>query len=342
MTADGHLPPLPRPAGAQYRRGVTDTAGTTRLAAVAVAALGLLAFGPPTVAAADTPAALPGAFAGPLPVPLSKSAAQQVGLADKDALPAGANYVDPTAARRHPNPVILVHGLDDNAASAWQSLAPLLRNTGFNVWAFTFGRYTPTDEAGGLADIRDSARELQAHVAAVLAATGARRVDLVGHSEGGVIIAWYVNELGGDRFVGNVVDLGVPNAGLADTDGLNLSVTDVVGHPAPAVDQLDEQSPFFAALRAAGPTRPDVRYTCIGTRDDEVVVPHSSLYLPAAPNVTNIELQDLHPSDAGEHFALPYDPYALADVVHALDPTIDWHIPPGVVLPYQGGYRPLP
>jgi triacylglycerol esterase/lipase EstA (alpha/beta hydrolase family) len=321
---------------------MTVTVVSARWAAIAPAILGLLALGPSPVVAAASPGPLPSAYYGPLPVPLSKTAAQRAGIADKNAVPAGADYFDPRLAGRHPHPVVLVHGLYDNADSAWQSLAPLLRNAGFNVWAFNVGRYARTDAAGGLADLRDSARQLRADVALVRAATGADKVDLVGHSEGGVVISWYIDELGGDRTIGTVVDLSAPNAGITEPQVLRPAVTAILGHDAPALADLDNRSPFIGTLLARGAARPTVRYTCVGSRYDEVVFPHSSLYLPAADNVTDIELQDRYPTDAAEHFALPYDPYALAETVHALDPLIDWHIPPGVVAPYEGGYTPLP
>lgn len=43
------------------------------------------------------------------------------------------------------------------------------------------------DDVGGLTDIRDSAKELDAFVNKVLEATSATQVDVIGHSEGTVV-----------------------------------------------------------------------------------------------------------------------------------------------------------
>lgn len=84
-----------------------------------------------------------------------------------------------------------------------------------------------------------------------------------------------------------------------------------------------------------------MHYTSIATLYEDAVVPQWSSYLPKAPNVTNITLQSKYPLDFADHFALPYDPYALYEVVHALDPRITWTMPRGVVPFYLGGFIPL-
>ena len=52
-------------------------------------------------------------------------------------------------------------------------------------------------------------------------------------------------------------------------------------------------------------TVPGVNYTVIETRDDEVVTPYTNAFLPAAPNVSNITLQNQCPLDASDHLEQP-------------------------------------
>src|SRR4051812_8886660 len=89
--------------------------------------------------------------------------------------PPGANDVtcQPTAA--HPSPVVLVHGTFEGATDNWLAVAPRIKAAGYCVFAVDYGNR-------GTGDIPTSAGQLQRFVDAVLAATGATKVSLVGHS----------------------------------------------------------------------------------------------------------------------------------------------------------------
>ena len=94
----------------------------------------------------------------------------------------------PSAA--HPRPVVLVPGLSGNSGRDYQAAAPLLANNGYCVFAFDFsdrGFESNVTAAAGLSDFVDR----------VLAATGATDVDLVGHSQGGMMPRYYLEFLGG-------------------------------------------------------------------------------------------------------------------------------------------------
>jgi hypothetical protein len=80
-------------------------------------------------------------------------------------------------------------------------------------------------------------------------------------------------------------------------------------------------SDFLRDLIAAGETDPDITYTVITTRYDEVVTPYTSAYLDAAPNVTNVKLQDLCPADLTDHVGISYNALAARLVLNALDPA---------------------
>ena len=122
-----------------------------------------------------------------------------------DSSPPGANDPSCRPSAAHPEPVVLVHGLLANQTVNWQSISPLLANHGYCVFSLTYGTVpevsTPFYQPGGLARMERSAEQLAAFVAEVLAATGAQRVDIVGHSEGSLMPNWYVKFLGGAAVV---------------------------------------------------------------------------------------------------------------------------------------------
>src|SRR3954464_13349132 len=84
-------------------------------------------------------------------------------------------------------------------------MAPLLKNNGYCVFALTYGLAAGEEFVGGVARMEDSSAELAAFVDRILAATGARKVDLVGHSEGTVMPQYYLKFRGGaakvDKYV---------------------------------------------------------------------------------------------------------------------------------------------
>jgi triacylglycerol esterase/lipase EstA (alpha/beta hydrolase family) len=237
--------------------------------------------------------------------------------------PPGANdwSCHPTAA--HPRPVVLVHGTFENMAANWASLSPRLKLAGYCVFALNYGAGPYSAQTFyGIAHIPGSAQELAAFVDRVRAATGAAQVDLVGHSQGGMMPRYYLRFLGGAARVHALVALSPSNHGTT-VDGLQLLAprgTALLLSACPAcVDQL-RGSAFLTQLNAGGDTVPGVSYTVIETRYDEVVTPYTSAFLSGS-DVTDILLQDQCPADVSEHLGTPYDRLAQRDVLNALDPA---------------------
>ena len=117
---------------------------------------------------------------------------------DSPGIPSGANNWNCKPSQEHPNPVVLVHGLGGAAGTNWGYIAPQLAAQGYCVFALTYGKppgFPPI--SGGFAPMENSAPELADFVDRVLAATGAPKVDLVGHSEGTVMPQYYLKFLGG-------------------------------------------------------------------------------------------------------------------------------------------------
>ena len=243
------------------------------------------------------------------------------------ASPPGANdwTCKPTAA--HPRPVVLVHGTFADMSNSWQAISPLLKNNGYCVFALNYGDYNGSGSIGvyGVDDIPTSAGELNAFVDKVLAATGGAEVDLVGHSQGGMMPRYYVKNLGGAAEVHTLVGLSPSNHGTT-LDGLFVlsnffpGANQFTGALCPACEQQRAGSAFITNLNAGGETVPGVDYTVIQTRYDQVVTPYTSAFLSGS-SVRNILLQNQCILDLGDHLSMPYDHIVGADVLTALDPA---------------------
>jgi pimeloyl-ACP methyl ester carboxylesterase len=299
-------------------------------------------------AAALAAAGASSARADDLPVNYDFTTGFAKGFPAPDTPPPGANTgCRPTAA--HPYPVVLAHGTVENMDDNWQAAAPLLANHGYCVYAFNYGEPTAGDPVGATGEIAASARQLADFVDQVLAETGAPKVDIVGHSQGGMMPRYYINFLGGASKVHDLVGLAPSNYGTT-VDGVItlLSTLHQTGALetvlSPFCEACDEQfvpSAFLDKLNAT-PTTSGVQYTVIESRDDEVVTPYTNAFLPAAPNVTNITVQNQCPADQSDHLELAYDPVALADVLNALDPAAPVSVPCVPVLPLTGPTGPVP
>jgi triacylglycerol esterase/lipase EstA (alpha/beta hydrolase family) len=256
--------------------------------------------------------------------------------------PPGANNWSCKPSAAHPRPVILVHGTFEDMSDNWQALSPLLYDNGYCVFALNYGSYGGSGQLGiyGTGDIAQSAQQLASFVTQVLAATGAGKVDLVGHSQGGMMPRYYLRFLGGGSKVHTLVGLAPSNHGTT-LDGLFtianfLGASSFFGVLCPACEQQDVGSAFLTKLNAGAETVPGVQYTVIQSANDEVVTPYSSAFLSGS-KVTNILLQDQCLLDQGEHLSMPYDHIADGDVLNALDPA--HRVPPACtpVLPIVGG-----
>ena len=67
-------------------------------------------------------------------------------------------------------------------------------------------------------------------------------------------------------------------------------------------------------------SQPGVDYTIIETRNEFVVTPPGSAFIPE-PGVHNVWVQDSCPTDTVDHEELPYDRAVQTLVANALDPA---------------------
>lgn len=242
-----------------------------------------------------------------------------------DAIPPGANDWSCRPTPRHPRPVVLVHGTLENRYTTWAELAPKLDRAGYCVFALNYSSQVATP-LRGIGEIRDSARQLRNFIDRVLRRTGAHKVDLVGHSQGGgVMPRYYLQELNGDRNVGRLVGMAPSNYGTTLFGLLSLASSlpggdVVVGVACRACMQQIVGSMFLEDLNRGDDTVRGVRYTTIVTKYDEVITPYTNGFLRDG-GVRNITLQNVCARDRSDHLGVPYDPIAIRLVRNALDPS---------------------
>ncbi|WP_225076059.1 triacylglycerol lipase [Streptomyces sp. CoT10] len=230
----------------------------------------------------------------------------------------------PSAA--HPRPVVLVHGTFGNSVDNWLSLAPYLKDRGYCVFSLDYGQLPGVPLFYGLGPIDKSAEQLSAFVDKVLAATGAAKADLVGHSQGGMMPRYYLKFLGGAAKVNALVGIAPDNHGTTLSGLTNLlpyfpGASDLLKAATPGLADQIAGSAFLTKLNEGGDTVPGVHYTVIATKYDEVVTPWRSQYL-TGPDVRNVLLQDLCAVDLSEHVTIgTIDRIAFHEVANALDPA---------------------
>jgi len=233
---------------------------------------------------------------------------------------AGLNNDSCRPSAVHPRPVVLVHGTFGDTRN-WAAMAPPLERAGYCVFDLDYGCHNGQTVVRGTAPIEDSARQLAAFVARVRAATGAAQVDIVGHSQGGMMPRYYLKFLGGAGSVHQLIGLAPSNHGTT-LNGLGQLAAQVPGALVRCAACVEQTVPsaFLANLNAGGDTLPGVQYTVIETVHDEVVTPYTSAFLSGAA-VTNILLQSTCPADLTGHVAIPIDPNAIGWTLHELDPA---------------------
>lgn len=118
---------------------------------------------------------------------------------------AGVRTGEPSGDQSLDTPVLLVHGYGHNS-SAWFMLRKALHRAGFtSVHTLNYNSLVH--------DVPEIARTLSDRVEMLRGLTGSDKVNLVGHSLGGVVARWYVQEMEGDLKVNTAITLASPHKG---------------------------------------------------------------------------------------------------------------------------------
>lgn len=221
--------------------------------------------------------------------------------------PYGANDWGCVPDAQHPYPVVLVHGTYGDQQSVNDYLSWSVSASGYCVFALDYGFY-------GTNAVAESAAELKVFVNKVLAATGAEKVSIVGHSQGGTMPRYYIKYLGGAGKVDDLIGFAPGNHGTSWKLLLNL----VPGFTCQACIDLIEGSQFLSILNYGDESPGPVSYTNVVTAVDDVVIPYTSGYLEGGANVSNLRIQDYCPRNTTSHIYLPLDPAFIRFALDAL------------------------
>jgi len=176
-----------------------------------------------------------------------------------------------TVDEKHP-PVLLLHGFMGTRGSMY-ILERRLNTDGICVFSFNLGMLNTRD-------IRQSAFLIHRKIESILAQTPVKKIDIVGHSMGGLIGLYYIKKLGGHEKVRKLVMMGTPMSG---TWAALLGVA-TFGLVSKSSWQILPRSSFLTEL-SEGPLPPPVDYYTIAAQRDWVCPPGST-FLDGATRLT--------------------------------------------------------
>jgi triacylglycerol lipase len=177
-----------------------------------------------------------------------------------------------TSAYAATEPVVFVHGFG-GSGSNFDSLEAHLRANGWTSGQLFEFNYNTSQSN------RTSASQLRTFVNNVRSQTGASEVDLVNHSMGGLVTRWYVQMLGGNETLDDVVSLAGANHGTTSANACLFLISCLEMRPG---------SIFLDDLAEDGDETPDpARYATFYSPCDGVINPYTSTLLSGAQN-TNV------------------------------------------------------
>jgi triacylglycerol esterase/lipase EstA (alpha/beta hydrolase family) len=200
-------------------------------------------------------------------------------------------------------PVLLVHGTGVTRRQNWGwNYWQALPEAGFEVcWV-----QLPKAATG---DIQVSS-EYVAWAYGFMHRKTKEKIDVLGHSQGGLEPRWGIKYFSTRRFVADYIALATPNHGTRQANHLTS-----LGGCIPACWQMRRGANFIAALNEGGETPGRIHYTSIYTATDELVQPPGTQALRGA---SNIDIQELCPGRPVDHGTIVGDGAVYELVLDAL------------------------
>ena len=202
-----------------------------------------------------------------------------------------------TQRRNQGRPILLLHGYSHNQ-SAWVALRLRLRRAGFGpVYSLSLG---PTSRS-----MKKLSQEVDQMAQSIEKETGVKELILVGHSMGGIVAAYYNEELAPHGKVSHLITIGSPLAGS------RLATL----HANEGMREMWPGSPFCETLRGKIKENHYTRYCQVASRFDNIVYPyHSSLLEGESEN------QLLLPATG--HMGLLLSPQVARQIITWLQATV--------------------
>ncbi|MFE8011320.1 esterase/lipase family protein [Streptomyces antibioticus] len=195
-----------------------------------------------------------------------------------------------------PPPVVLLHGFIDNRSVFVLLRRSLAQHGRHRVESLNYSPLT--------CDIRTAAELLGRHIEEICTRTGSSRVDVVGHSLGGLIARYYAQRLGGDVRVRTLVTLGTPHSGTRVAPLANAH---------PIVRQMRPGSALIEELSRPAPGC-RTRFVSFWSDLDHLMDPLES----ACVDHPDLLAENIRVTGIG-HLALPVHPAVATGIRQALD-----------------------
>jgi triacylglycerol lipase len=179
----------------------------------------------------------------------------------------GGGGKPPKPPKQTHDPILFIHGYNASS-STWSTMVSRFKADGWTDaelvnWSYDYRQSNAT-----------TATLIQQKVNAILAATGATKVDIITHSMGPLSARYYVKNLDGDGKVDALVSLGGANHGTSFAN-FCFDVSCVEMRPG---------STFLTNLNSVDETPGSPRYATWWSDCDEVINPNSSALLSGAIN----------------------------------------------------------
>ncbi|MGX1476905.1 UNVERIFIED_CONTAM: pimeloyl-ACP methyl ester carboxylesterase [Streptomyces canus] len=193
-------------------------------------------------------------------------------------------------------PVVLLHGFIDNRSVFVLLRRSLAQHGRQQIESLNYSPLT--------CDIRAAAELLGRHIEGICERTGSERVDIVGHSLGGLIARYYVQRLGGDSRVRTLVTLGTPHSGTRVVPLANAHP--IVRQMRPGSDLLEELTRPAPGCRT--------HFVSFWSDLDHLMDPLETACIDHA----DLMAQNVRVSGIG-HLALPVHPAVASGIRQVLD-----------------------
>lgn len=149
------------------------------------------------------------------------------------------------------NPILLVHGFADTSQLPWWSLLRgRLRDYDSSVKIFTVDfsskikiNISDYDKEFGIPlSSVGSPKEYAEEIKDKVEDSDYDSFDIISHSMGGLASRWYIEQLGGNAYIDNIVTLGTPHQGVKAAK--KIKITD-------ALKEMDPESEFIKTLNSS-------------------------------------------------------------------------------------------
>ncbi len=190
------------------------------------------------------------------------------------------------------HPVLLVHGTGTDREQNWS----------WNYWGTLWARgwevcWIALPHAA-LRDIQVSS-EYVAHAIKLMHRASGEKIDVLGHSQGGLQPRWTIKWFASGRFVADYIALATPNHGTRVANEASFERGCF-----PSCWQMQRRSKFIGALNRDVETPGPIHYTSIYTATDQLVQPVGTQRLAGASNVL---IQDVCPGRSPDHVLIAGD-----------------------------------